>query len=330
MKEILNELINNGLSIHSISKNTGKSYSTIRYWLKKYNLSTDFKSFREIDKKEIGEYKYCPMCEKNSKIIEEFYKRSDNRGYSTYCKKCSNKKSLDRLKNIRKINRIDNPLTSKDISRKISDGLKLFYKNNPDKHPWKKNNKFKSVPCENLKSILKEMNIEYIEEFNISDTRFFSVDVILPQYKIVIEVNGNQHYNKDGTLKEYYQLRHDFIENLGYEVYELHYSLFFDKEKMINLIKSTLENKKLFNFDYDEYLLNQLNRVKKSHKLCECGKNIKTKSIKCNTCASFERRKIERPSFKILFDDVEKLGYTSTGRKYGVSRTTIKKWLKIL
>ena len=131
MKEILNELINNGLSIHSISKNTGKSYSTIRYWLKKYNLSTDFKSFREIDKKEIGEYKYCPMCEKNSKIIEEFYKRSDNRGYSTYCKKCSNKKSLDRLKNIRKINRIDNPLTSKDISKKISDGLNKILSLNP-------------------------------------------------------------------------------------------------------------------------------------------------------------------------------------------------------
>jgi very-short-patch-repair endonuclease len=330
MENILKNLISKDLSINSISKITGKSYSTIRYWLKKYNLYTNFKSFKEIGKKEVGEYKYCPICKKNCKIID-FYIRSDSKGTTTYCKKCSNKKTVIRLKNIRKINRINNPQTSEEVGKKISDGLKLFYKNNPDNHPWKNSNKLKSVPCENFKNVLNQMNIKYIEEFTISNDRFFSVDVAIPQYKIVIEINGNQHYNKDGSLKEYYQLRHDFIENLGYKVYEFHYSLFFNNEKMINLINSVLENKKLFDFDYDKYLFDKLNRIKikkeRKYKLCECGDKINMRSITCNSCASLKKRKVERPLKSILTEDVKFFGYTETGKKYGVSRTTIKKWL---
>lgn len=58
-KEILKDFLNNGSSIHTISKITGKSYSTIRYWLKKYNFFTNFKSFKDIDAKKIEDYKYC-------------------------------------------------------------------------------------------------------------------------------------------------------------------------------------------------------------------------------------------------------------------------------
>lgn len=33
-----------------------------------------------------------------------------------------------------------------ETRKKISDKRIEYYKNNPDKHPWKKLNKFKSVP----------------------------------------------------------------------------------------------------------------------------------------------------------------------------------------
>jgi hypothetical protein len=40
-----------------------------------------------------------------------------------------------------------------------------------------------------------------------------------------------------------------------------------------------------------------------------------------------KRRKVERPSKKELLAEVEKNGYSATGRKYGVSDNAIRKWL---
>lgn len=79
----LENLVNEGLSIRSIIKKTGMSYSTIRYWLKKFNLKT-----KKIKNNNIkNDIKKCKIC-KIDKIITDFYKK-DNLRYHTYCKKCS-------------------------------------------------------------------------------------------------------------------------------------------------------------------------------------------------------------------------------------------------
>jgi hypothetical protein len=40
------------------------------------------------------------------------------------------------------------------------------------------------------------------------------------------------------------------------------------------------------------------------------------------------RRKVERPDYEVLKEDVLKNGYSATGRKYGVSDNAIRKWIK--
>jgi hypothetical protein len=40
-----------------------------------------------------------------------------------------------------------------------------------------------------------------------------------------------------------------------------------------------------------------------------------------------ETRKVLRPTYWVLLSDIEELGYRGTGRKYGVSDNTIRKWL---
>lgn len=40
------------------------------------------------------------------------------------------------------------------------------------------------------------------------------------------------------------------------------------------------------------------------------------------------RRKINRPSYKQLLDEINELGYSGTGRKYGVSDNAIRRWIK--
>ena len=66
----------------------------------------------------------------------------------------------------------------------------------------------------------------------------------------------------------------------------------------------------------------------KEKNICECGKQIKNKSKKCNNCHLLSLRKVERPTIEELEIEIKELGYSGTGRKYGVSDNAIRKWLK--
>jgi len=61
-----------------------------------------------------------------------------------------------------------------------------------------------------------------------------------------------------------------------------------------------------------------------------CNKAI-TKNSKlclCQDCYKIYQRKQERPVYKELIKDINTIGYSATGRKYGVSDNTIRKWIK--
>ena len=78
---------------------------------------------------------------------------------------------------------------------------------------------------------------------------------------------------------------------------------------------------------------------------CECGNTKRKYSKKCVRCyqssrikeielkktfseAMIDRRKVERPSYEQLVKEINELGYSMTGRKYGVSDNSIRKWIK--
>jgi hypothetical protein len=50
------------------------------------------------------------------------------------------------------------------------------------------------------------------------------------------------------------------------------------------------------------------------------GRSIRDKRL--------DRRKVERPSLDILLNEINEMGYSATGRKYGVSDNAIRKWIK--
>lgn len=61
---------------------------------------------------------------------------------------------------------------------------------------------------------------------------------------------------------------------------------------------------------------------------CECGNETFGKNKTCVTCSQIKSRKVKRPDFFTLVQDIEELGYVGTGRKYGVSDNSIRKWKK--
>lgn len=60
----------------------------------------------------------------------------------------------------------------------------------------------------------------------------------------------------------------------------------------------------------------------------DCDKEINKDSKYCEECSHKKSRKVERPDLDTLVNDVKNLGYSATGRKYGVSDNAIRKWVK--
>jgi very-short-patch-repair endonuclease len=213
---------------------------------------------------------------------------------------------------------------SESSKRKISEKRKKWLKDNPDKHPWRNCNKFKSKPCELVKDFLRKQNIQFIAEYdpNIPEANY-SIDIAIPDKLIALEINGNQHYNSDGTLKLYYQKRHDLLKLNGWNVYEIHYSHCFKLEKWVELINSFKIIKSTNNFDYLSYVPKQ-----KYIKYCEiCSKQIRTTSDRCKK-HSKRSTKIIWPSIEDIRELVWKLPIIKIAENLGVSDKAVSKFCK--
>lgn len=214
--------------------------------------------------------------------------------------------------------------SSLDNRKKTSEKRKEYLKNNPDKHPWRSNNKFKSVPCEKLKQKLLDAEISFVAEFQpLLPDRFFAIDISFPDKKIGIEINGNQHYNSDGTLKPYYQERKDLLVGAGWTIYEYHYSFMYNEVFLIELIKKLKENHSLGEMDYSFYI-----KEKNADKICSCGKKIWKDSSSCRSCSN-KKSGLKRLQFNISKQELEKLikvhPFTTIGKMFSVSDNAIKK-----
>ena len=80
--------------------------------------------------------------------------------------------------------------------------------------------------------------------------------------------------------------------------------------------------------DIQEESKKHIEKEKKNNKCKKCQTSIMNKSTFCIKCFQINSRIVERPLYSDLIKDVEKLGYSATGRKYGVSDNAIRKWIK--
>jgi hypothetical protein len=89
----INTLAAKGLSTRKIAKELSFCSSTVKYWLKKFNIKTTPRS-------DISEYRFCPRC-KIEKLRTEFYNRRNGNGNSVYCKPCSVNQATERQKDLK-------------------------------------------------------------------------------------------------------------------------------------------------------------------------------------------------------------------------------------
>lgn len=204
--------------------------------------------------------------------------------------------------------------------KKLSEQKINFYKAHPEKHHWKRHDKFKSIPCEKLKAWMTSKDVVFISEYSIPDlTRSFSIDIAFPDKMVGIEINGNQHYNPDGSLKPYYQIRHNLIEAAGWKLYELHYSVCFHLDEFEALLPTIMNSPCKATFDYFNY------------KPKPKPKKIKPSILNPNwrKIPRPERRRVVRPSKDELQKLVWSIPSSILTKQLGLSSdTNIAKWCR--
>ena len=206
----------------------------------------------------------------------------------------------------------------------------------------------------NLRQVLENMGLraaggnykvinKYIEKYNIDISHFETAsqrmlnigfqNVAIPLEKILVE---NSNYSRTNLKRRLYEedLKKHKCElcGQGEEWNGKHMSLILDH------INGVYNDNRLLNL---RILCPNCNATLETH----CGKhnkkislvkqekykgvnNKKINGIDGRKRAAIEKRIVERPSLNQLQDEIKKLGYSGTGRKYGVSDNSIRKWLK--
>lgn len=106
----------------------------------------------------------------------------------------------------------------------------------------------------------------------------------------------------------------DFIPNI---LSKKKYILKENSNKLIKIIVSQI---------FKNVILNNKNKI---YECIECKKQLnKSGIIRCLECSRLNSRKVKRPSYEQLLNDLTTLNYTQVGKLYNVSDNCIRKWIK--
>ena len=301
----------------------------------------------------------------DEKISEEFL--CEFYGMSTGRIHRAKKKGLFKTRNKKELKEI---IRQKSIGRKhtdeskkmISDGRKKFLNENPQMVPYILNHsRNESYPEIYFCDIFEKENINITKKYRIG---LYELDFSIPEKKIDIEVDGDQHY-LDIKIAESDIRRDDFLKENGWDVIRIRWSDYqkLDKEskckfisKLKEYISGLISDKPTFEVeksrkDYNDcscgnrkwfkstrcrkcYGKNrikkgkQTNRKKYEYKCISCENKCSNKNGRCVKCYRIRSRKVERPTYEQLLKDIEETNYIQTGKKYGVTDNSIRKWLK--
>lgn len=221
---------------------------------------------------------------------------------------------------------------------KLSDETKLKLRNsrlkwmreNPERTAWRTS----KISYPEKLFVNKIRDLEWDKKYLIIREKSvfpFFIDFAFENHKIAIEIDGSQHLEE--TRKERDNQKDELLVSLGWKVIR-----FTEKEIKINLdncintIEDIIVNRNIYS-DITKIGIFHNNQIKV---YCEtCKKEISRRSKKCIKCSSISpnksvlQRKVERPSYEQLLQDIENLGYLSTGKKYNVSDNAVRKWIRM-
>ena len=199
-------------------------------------------------------------------------------------------------------------------------------KENPNKTAWRSKNISYSekVFIELLKKYKLDKKFLIIREKSIFP---YFIDFAFDKIKIAVEIDGSQHNLPERKEKD--DKKDKLLISKGWRVFRVTAREVNEKgEEVINRLKLFIGNEKKF----------EKSGIILSKTIAEKRKEIKIKNQKerknrngltlKEEKSHISQRRVERPSYRELKGEINELGYSGTGRKYGVSDNAIRKWVK--
>lgn len=257
---------------------------------------------------------------KETKTNCQFCGHQDSNPYrlGAHISKCLNNPNYDDT--MKKIANAKRGPHTEETKKKLSEIRKRYLMDNPDKVPYKLNHSSKeSFPEKYFSEVFQKENIRVEKYYQVG---LYELDFCIPEKKIDIEIDGNQHYD-DNKIVESDRRRTAYLEADGWDVIRIRWS---DYNKLSHDEKSEFVKnlKKYIKKIYEE----KPTIVIENKRICICGSSKDKKSKTCNKCRGLKDRKVERPTIEVLLKDIEILGYCGAGRKYNVTDNAIRKWIK--
>ena len=203
----------------------------------------------------------------------------------------------------------DNTLVENNIKARFRKDI------NPTNKEWLKGVKL-SIITEYIVSLCELTNIEYNVVIDNSKTIQVEEQVKVEEVKEEVEVEVEVEEEEEEEVKKYKKILNELDTYL--------------KPKLVEIAK---ELKLIFTGTKDAILDRikiSLQKTIKMHKCKYCKKyNIADKrSERCVECARILARKVVRPSYEQLQEDMRQMSMVNVGKKYGVSDNAIRKWIK--
>lgn len=144
-------------------------------------------------------------------------------------------------------------------------------------------------------------------------------------------IDGDHKNNKEQNLELLCPNCHNLTENFGSlnpkgrnERRKRRLKKYSDDE-----LKCIICGDEIFLYSNKKLCKNCYNKLIANEKKClDCGCNIDLNAKRCVDCNGKTQRKVERPSYDQLKKELKETSYLAVGRKYKVSGTSIKKWIK--
>lgn len=211
------------------------------------------------------------------------------------------------------------PPPSEETRKKISESQIKYYAANPDKIPYRLHHSSKqSYPELAFEKALKENNVSGWEtEYAFG---MYSFDFAWPECRLDVEIDGDTH--RHDKVKKIDARRDVLAVEHGWEVVRIPAKAV--REDIMACLNLVLEKLALPIVEYEK----PIKPERKKNFCLECQAKIALDAKRCSPCQTRRTRKVERPSLEVLMNELKTTSYVSVGKKYGVSDSAIRKWIK--
>lgn len=295
----------------------------------KYNDHKKLKvcPFCRIDLTNINTGAHIRWCKLNPKR-EEYIKKIKERGVKQMLTPQARKKAIEGIKLAHKNGKYKNKKITKKwhhtkkTKQLLSEKRKSYLMKNKEKHNWSLYKNKESKPEKLFREVISTFDKEIIQYYIPHENdRFFELDFADVKNKIGFEINGNQHYNKNGELRKYYLDRHNYFERKGWKIIEIHYLNCYNKNKITNIIKKVYDGE----IKYSEKITKEIYNYKEIKK----KEKQKIKSILDLQRKEKKEFLIKKRYEQLLNFDLMKFGWiTKVSKEWGVSHPQVKRWIK--